>query len=721
MKRPLSFLWKSRAGAPGGIAAAAAGPAVRSAARGSARRRWTLRIVVVVAVLLAGGAALALWARYDPLRAEYPDAPFTHFPDDYPAIIGTEDPPPSADVKAYAAYEERRKAMIKYTSEKGILSRATPEEREAMHLAISTDQFVRAREASLAVLKENPNSLPARFALAAVEAFEGNYPRALLQMRSLRRWLYRRGLENPDDEMARDWFTTVLFWEAGFLHALSRSEEELRAYEVVEQIYRPLPVEHVWPLIKLRRFDEARQACQQAETLGQRKGQLMYYRINLAREEGRRQEQYDLGRQAVAADPDNCAFWFGLAEAAWADFRFQESYDAAVKAAGLPVNYRGSPYQVLCTRYIDQGRILEAWDALKKFQEQRRFRDPDTLQFDQDQLDSTAARMLLVLGRCESAVHFARRRVEQPHRVSYSAADSRDDAFSGDFLLLFALRNRMEELREEAAEGAASESAALQLECWALEKRVLRTLGDEDYLLRCLRPPTASAVLPLLPGKVAAEALRRARQQEEHPSAVPYFDAMEAELAWNQGHYEQALATARKALEGLSLDFEQHLRAKVAVVAGDAAGKLGQSDEMLSLFDQALRDCPAVFRMYRIAIPIQVADDGSPLAQALGERILASPRFREDAAGFPVALRTTGRQLTFELFRLRKVRHCSDFVSIEGRPSEVVASARRRFHQCLMSPLLDLKPIDINFLEDCLFAAPPGDRINATIRLLKPR
>jgi hypothetical protein len=140
---------------------------------------------------------------------------------------------------------------------------------------------------------------------------------------------------------------------------------------------------------------------------------------------------------------------------------------------------------------------------------------------------------------------------------------------------------------------------------------------------------------------------------------------------------------------------------------------------MLSLFDQALRDCPAAFRMYRVAVPIHVADDGSPLAQALGERLLGSPRFRDDQAGFSVALRTTGQRLTFELSRLKSVCHCSDFVTIEGRPDQVVASACRRFHQRLMSPLLDLKPIDINFLEDCLFAAPPGDRIDATIGLLE--
>jgi hypothetical protein len=695
----------------------------------SAGWKWTVRIGVVLAVLLAGGLLLALWARHDPLRAEYPDAPFPHVPDNYPLILplDIEEPSPT-DLNAYFLYKVGLHLVRQYLREKGVLSRVSPEERDAYELAVDKDQFVRARELALRALKDHPDSIPARFALVVVEELgEGNFPRALLQIRSLRHALYRRGLENPHDEQAREWFLLVLEQEASILHALSRSEEELRVNDVLEQMYRSRPWRRIAPLIKLRRFDEARRFCQQAEKMGGMKRELRALRMSLARLEGRRKDRYDLALQAVAAVGDSCFEWKNLAEAARDDFRFQEAYDAAEKAAGFALDYRGSPYRLLCTSYLDQCRPLEAWDALKKYQEQRRLRPPYTLQFDQNELDATAARMFLALGRCESAVHFARRRAERPQRLAYTDDDSRSETFSADLGLLEALRNRLEQLREEAAGGAieadfeSESAAALQMQCWALEKRLLHPLGDEDFLVARLRPPTADAALDLLPGRVAAEALRRAREKEKHPSAAPYFDAMEAELAWNQGHYEQTLALARKAFAGLPVDFQRHLRARVAVVAGDAAWRLGRGDEMLPLFDQALGDCPAVFRMCRVAIPIAVADDGSRLAQALGRRLLASPRFRADAAGFPVALRTTGRQLTFELFRLRKIRHCADGVTIEGAPSEVVASAYRRFHEGLMSPLLALKPIDINFLEDCLFAAPPGDRIDATIRLLKPQ
>ena len=85
---------------------------------------------------------------------------------------------------------------------------------------------------------------------------------------------------------------------------------------------------------------------------------------------------------------------------------------------------------------------------------------------------------------------------------------------------------------------------------------------------------------------------------------------------------------ARKALDGLSIDFEKYLRAETAVVAGDAAWRLGRSEEMLSLFDQALRDCPSLFRAYRVAIPIQVADDGS----SLRKRWVSGSSHRRDSA-----------------------------------------------------------------------------------------
>jgi tetratricopeptide (TPR) repeat protein len=429
----------------------------------------------------------------------------------------------------------------------------------------------------------------------------------------------------------------------------------------------------------------------------------------------------------MAADPGDCLAYKNFAIAARDDFRLQESYDAIMKATGLHPNYRGSPFQLLCDSCLDQCRPVEAWDALKKYQIHRRLRDAYTLQFDQNELDATAARMFLALGRPETAVRFARRRVERPQRLAYSAAEGRDETFSAELALLEALRDRLEQLREQSAEGAtagqadAADSTALHFECWALEKRLLRTLGDEQFLLRRLRPPRPDNVLHLLPGGVAAEALRRARQKEEHPSAEPYFDAMEADLAWHRSRYAQALALARKALDKLPADFEKHLRARLAVVAGESARKLGKTDEMWPLFDQALRDCPAVFRMYRVAIPVGLSDDGTPLARALGRRILASPRFRNDPAGFPVILRTAGGQLTFELSRLGQARHCADSVGTEGAAAEVVATACHRLHQRLMSPLLDLKPIDVNFLEGSLFAAPPGEQIDRTIGLIKAR
>jgi hypothetical protein len=684
-------------------------------------RRWksVLTIGGGVAVLVAGGVLLALWARYDPLRAEYPDSPFTRLPADDPFTVLAEEEPPPEDAKARADYHEKWVSAFHR-----LYNRVTPEEWEAMGGAFS-GQFVRARDLSLALLKKNPHSAAARLALVTVENGEGNLPRALLQVRNLRQFLYRQGLENPKDEVARDWFFLALRLEPSILQALSRSEEQLRAIDVLEQICRPMPELRAWPLIKLRRFSEARRVLQQAETSGRMSDELLGCRVLLAREAGLRKEQYDLGLQAVTARPDKGRLWAEFTNAALDDFRSQEAYDAAMKAAGLASSYAGG-YATLCNCYIHQGRIVEAWDALKKFQEQRRLRPPFTLQYDADQLESTAASLLLLLGRCDAAARFARRRVEKPHRLGLLSADSRDDALGGDILLLDVLSNRLEELREEAAsaaagQGAAAESAALQWECWTLEKRVVRMLGDEDYLLKCLRPPRMQHVLPWLPGRVAREALRRAREKEKHPSAAPYFDAMEAELAWIEGHDEDALALARKALAGLPGEFEKELRAKVAVVAGQSAWRLGQNEEMRSWFDEALRDCPAVFRMYRVALPVRLSDDGSPLAQALGRRLLASPRFREDAAGFSIALRTTGNELRFDLSRLQSVRHCAGFVTTEGKPSDVVAAAYRHFHRRLISPQLDLRPIDINFLEDCPFAVPPGDRIDATIGLLETR
>ena len=88
-------------------------------------------------------------------------------------------------------------------------------------------------------------------------------------------------------------------------------------------------------------------------------------------------------------------------------------------------------------RYIDQCRIVEAWDALKNFRNSAGGVSLTRCSSTSNGWTWKAARILVLLGRCENAFYFARRCVEKPHRIGFVMTDSRHDAFEGDLQLLY--------------------------------------------------------------------------------------------------------------------------------------------------------------------------------------------------------------------------------------------------------------------------------------------
>src|SRR5262249_60151089 len=124
-------------------------------------------------------------------------------------------------------------------------------------------KFVKGRDLARKVLRSDPESVPARYALA-IALYEGqgqgSLPRALHEIRKARKILERRGRANPADADAREWYLRVLAKEYYILRDLDRPEEQLRLVEGVERIYAPLPWLKVWPLFKLKRLGEARRA-----------------------------------------------------------------------------------------------------------------------------------------------------------------------------------------------------------------------------------------------------------------------------------------------------------------------------------------------------------------------------------------------------------------------------------------------------------------------------
>jgi tetratricopeptide (TPR) repeat protein len=691
------------------------------------------KLWLTAGLLLLGAGGAVAWTvagTASSIRDEYPDAPFPRVGPDFPRIITTEESPasgagPSTPARRVAteAFWERYREIRKYLREGGVMSQASAEEREAYRLALDAAprQYVAARDLAIGVLKTNPRSMPARLVLAVVESEgEQNFARALFLIRKLRHEVHKRGREAPHDESAREWYLRILDLEYDVLEHIGNNSEADRVADLIEQIYEPVPWMHVWPLARANKLDQARKWLDRAEQDGRMQLKAMNSRLMLEFESGYREAGYHAAKRAAEAFDDSSVIWNNFAECCWCSFRFEEAVAALNRAASCDrIDFYGSPSFDLSRMLADKGRVAEAWATLRQGQEHRSLRKPFTWVVDQHRFDSATAYVLFQIGLDDQACRWARRAYERPHR-SNTSDEPRDLEFNAAFLFWIMLRQHITGLRERELggdPGATARRLALEAESWALTKQIRKLLADDKYLIQVLRaycpgsPYQCPLFLPdiaaMLPAGVARDAARRARTAEELPAGLPYLDSIEAELEWRSGRYQAALGLCEKARAGIDRVHELPLRARLAVIAAECLRRLGRESEAMVLYDEALANCPAVFRLLDVAIPVAVTVDSSPLARQAADRVLLCPRFRADAHGFPLIFRANGDQLAFELQRQGTVRHCRDAIIARAplKLENLLATTVEQLTARVMSPGLSLTAADINTLDSSLIAA----------------
>ena len=160
---------------------------------------------------------------------------------------------------------------------------------------------------------------------------------------------------------------------------------------------------------------------------------------------------------------------------------------------------------------------------------------------------------------------------------------------------------------------------------------------------------------------------------------------------------------------------------RTAAVAAEAARRLGRPDECRRLANQALSDFPQVFRLLKIRIPIELKDDGSPLARRLAAALRSSPRFSVEPGGFPLEIRTEGKEAVFEMYRSNRTRHLYERLAIGDDETQTVDAALNRFYRRLMSPVLDLMQADIHSLDGSPVAVQSQHAVDSLLDVLRPR
>lgn len=603
---------------------------------------------------------------------------------------------------------------------------ATPPDEEAMWAAWQAGQQLTARRYAEAVLAADADNLPAHVVVGGVAYREdGNLPVARYHLqRAVSLWDWW-----GDPSETRQWqaHARALTLLAEVSAAMDDREGQLGWMDAHDEAYNPPHVaERAWGLMKLGDWAQARgivEAGLSSDDVNQRS-----YAHNagcaIEGEQGNRVAYFDACVAALNYEQDQGS---DLAVAAhnatlamMAAGRFADAEVTArlgLTSSGLDVS---NPWQQLAGIYLGAGRAADAIEAVREMQRWRTRQPAHLRDQSRAELDATYARVLWVAGYPDKALEVVDRSLRFPDRMGFASGSSDQELGTNTLLRRSIRRAAWERERERAVTSPWWRRAWVAVRSWlpdaadradaATVRSIVATPERARGLFRPYLFDGLGGVLPwwwgdlidVVGAGVARASLASARAADPEDVWVPFFDALEAEIAWREGDPGEALRLGAPAYAALP-DSQVLLRARLAAVLGDAAWSAG-SEEAGAWFERALRADPGVLRRLQIRLPatvsgseavarsprlrsgglfrVEVSADRACLRTAAGNEIGCATPDAEDAEG------RTGEEAVAEAFHrhlfalpIRLSRHDRD--SLDGSTIAVGEAAAKRLDAAL--------------------------------------
>lgn len=602
---------------------------------------------------------------------------------------------------------------------------ATPEETMAW-AAVEGQQLIRGRELSEAILKRHPDSFVGHLALSrALHYGEANLPLAQHHVEQARLLYESRYGAKPDPSSPWRWHVELLK-ELTYLHAdLEHHDERLKYIAQFNELYEPdMDGEKAWPLMKLGRYDEARNVAREALKSDR------YFQRNVALnslcaiefEAGNDGASYVACKAAVDAAmqeglPVSSVDLANLAEAARSMFRLDEAERIDLEAADAELSWYGNPWMELAELYTREGRFPEALSALKKIPGYRAQRPPHVRDSDRNESRRALASYLLTVGRASEALAITDRALQTPDRRGHNSRDPGQDE------IVMALVDRS--ARQMSAELLLEQAAAEPFYAWPLAWAkatwlrihgsrsgavAARLLSENNRLTGMFRIGTAHAaviapwiagdIIDIVGAEIARAAIGRARSKDTRPGAASYYDAFDAEVRLLAGDREGAVKVGQRAIASLN-PAEALLRARVQAVVAEAVRRGGDDDRAIALYEAAMQTDPGVLRRLGWSLPVRFQSSGGAIADDVVESLGWSPRLTTASIGLTVRVQVDAAGGSACLLGTAgNVLGCGEAKPKANESTDtLVKHLVASFHEQVFAPHIDLSQSDINSLD----------------------
>lgn len=588
----------------------------------------------------------------------------------------------------------------------------------AAYCAFRGREMVSLRTLARQAAEADPEGFRPQFLLGVAQhRGEGNLPKSLHHLELAENIFTAENGRNLDEGHPLRIVGYQILAELMDVHGEMDHHEARIAY--AEEISQRLGIEHLastaWPLMKLGRFDEAREVAEAALGSDDEWSRNVARTSLCAIESEQRHREAAYAACKLAAEPAEDRSRGGAVEltnagaASEETMRFSEAEKYYLEASRRAPETSVNPWGRLTHLYLSQGRFSEAINGLLEMEKYRAAR-PRAYLDQQDEAEATLikAALMLVAGWPDLAEELTRGIVDRPDRQGTSSA-SAEQSQAGAALFARAVYRAHARLLEEEASVAPfweglelwAQAQRLRLSGWLIGRQATEALAKPERLITTLRPEVPGSlelpswldaeVIDLVGPGVAQVALDQAQAEESLDAAQtePVFAAYAAEIRWRAGDDAEALTWAQRAMDAEVRGFTL-VAARAAAIAGDAARSLGKPETARAAFRRALDRDPSVFRVLDISLPVRLSGEG-PVGRAAAKLLDDSPAFSVVGWGLPLVVGDAQSRLMGVDGSTLVTMDTGD-----ARPPREVAS---EVHRQLFAPVLDMAQVSADSLD----------------------
>lgn len=680
--------------------------------------RRTPRSTAVSLALLAAFAGLSVVSAQDVPPEAPPDGPLPEEPDE-PEVL-EEFTGPDIDLSNMSSDPCD---LMELTPTEG---RAATRDELHAHCEAEMERYIDAREEAEAILRVQPDSYVARYVLAyTLHRGDANHPRALFEMRQALEGYTRRYGTEPRPGLPWRWHSDILT-ELIFIESdLEHYEAQLDLIDQYNALYSPRMIaERAWPLMKLRRFDDARASATLAQASGESwQTELAFNALCAVEfEAGDEARSYDACRAAMMLHggtpaTQSAVDFTNFAEAARSLFRLDEAEQVLLTSTEASVSWYGNPYVEISELYIREARFVEALEMLREVHPYAQRRPVHVREVDRNESRRALSEFYLAVGRGTDALAITYTARVNPDRRGHNSRDPNQDFALTALLDRAACRLEAAWQETDAVGAPFLEQLSLRAQAlsyrtmgWNAGREAARHIADDVRLVGIFQIGRArSAVMPpwlvgelvqVLGGGVAAEAIRRARLEDTRPGASAYYDAFDAEAALESGDPARAYQLARSAVAGLGAA-EALLRARASAISAEAAMQEGYPSRALEGYDETFQVDPGLFVRMDLAVPVRIRSGGGAVADAVTDILAWSPRFSVGDIGLEVHVTSNETHGEACLTASTGAELGCEAIDREGDESvdDFALRLARVFQRTVFAPRISLSAVDTSSLD----------------------